>query len=271
MKEKSINGEVQLENLVDGKKVIITESTIRRDLQLEDPEGVDCLPNDAIFEQLTLMGTMVSVITCLATNQKFNFSKYIFESMVKNLDNVNKFLMYPRKDFSGRETPLFPTMMVQAQEEIVNEEMDDSLERDTTTTTSLDVEQDRCNIFKTQSKATTNKPGSQGTSSVTTAVTTPTISIDEVTLAQALTELKLTKPKAKAQQEVEANIALIESYDDVQAKINADYLLAERLQVKEQQQLNDGETAKLFMQLLEKKRKFFVEKRAEEKGNKPPT
>ncbi|GKA93985.1 hypothetical protein Tco_0815971 [Tanacetum coccineum] len=96
-----------------------------------------------------------STIGC-STNQKFNFSKYIFESMVKNLENVSgKFLMYPRfvqvflekqlegmsnlkriyvtpthtkkifgnmrrvgKGFSGRETPLFPTMMVQAQEEM---------------------------------------------------------------------------------------------------------------------------------------------------------
>nr|GEV15374.1 hypothetical protein [Tanacetum cinerariifolium] len=79
-------------------------------------------------------------------------------------------------------------MMVQAQEEIgegrqkdtklpqtsvptsvadeaVNEEMDDSLERAATTATSLDAEQDRGNIFKTQSKATHNEPGSQGTSS----------------------------------------------------------------------------------------------------------
>ncbi|GJS17667.1 putative ribonuclease H-like domain-containing protein [Tanacetum coccineum] len=64
--------------------------------------------------------TMASAIICLATNQKFNFSKYIFESMVKNLDNAGKFLMYPRqgKDFSGRVTPLFPTMVVQAQEEM---------------------------------------------------------------------------------------------------------------------------------------------------------
>nr|GEY98126.1 hypothetical protein [Tanacetum cinerariifolium] len=49
------------------------------------------------------------------------------------------------KDFSGRVTPLFPTMMVQAQEEMgedeaVNEEMYDSLERATTTATSLDAE-----------------------------------------------------------------------------------------------------------------------------------
>ncbi|GKE72762.1 hypothetical protein Tco_1534803, partial [Tanacetum coccineum] len=56
IKAKTINGEIQLQALVDGKKVIITESTVRRDLQLEDAEGVDCLPNATIFKQLTLMG-----------------------------------------------------------------------------------------------------------------------------------------------------------------------------------------------------------------------
>ncbi|GJR75104.1 retrovirus-related pol polyprotein from transposon TNT 1-94 [Tanacetum coccineum] len=49
-KAKTINGEVQLQALMDGKKIIITESTVRRDLQLEDAEGVDCLPNSMIFE-----------------------------------------------------------------------------------------------------------------------------------------------------------------------------------------------------------------------------
>nr|GEY11334.1 hypothetical protein [Tanacetum cinerariifolium] len=102
---KTVAGEVQLQALVDGKKVIITESTVRKDLQLEDAEGVTCLPNPAIFEQLTLIGTMASAIIFLAANQKFNFSKYIFESMVKNLDNVNKFLMYPRKT-KRKETEL---------------------------------------------------------------------------------------------------------------------------------------------------------------------
>ncbi|GKF98554.1 hypothetical protein Tco_0297337, partial [Tanacetum coccineum] len=47
----------------------------------------------------------------------------------------------------------------------VNEEMDDSLERAATTATSLDAEQDRGNINKTQSKATPNEPSSPRTSS----------------------------------------------------------------------------------------------------------
>ncbi|GKA48506.1 hypothetical protein Tco_0741464 [Tanacetum coccineum] len=197
IKVKTVNEEVQLHALVDRKKVIITESTIRRDLQLEDTEGTDCLPNATIFEQLTHMGyeklsqkltfykaffspqwkylihtilqclsakttawnefssTIASAIICLATNKKFNFSKYIFDNMVKNVDSMVKFWMYSRfvqvfvnkkvgdmshhkriyvtpsytkkifgnmkregKDFSRRVTPLFPTIMVQAQEEM---------------------------------------------------------------------------------------------------------------------------------------------------------
>ncbi|GKA92598.1 retrovirus-related pol polyprotein from transposon TNT 1-94 [Tanacetum coccineum] len=137
-KAKTVNGEVQIQALVDGKKVIVTETSVRRALQLKDAEGTECLPNATIFEQLTLMGyenltqkltfykdffspqwkflihtilqcisaktttwnefssTMASAIICLATNQKFNFSKYIFDNMVKNLEGGVKFLMYPR-------------------------------------------------------------------------------------------------------------------------------------------------------------------------------
>ncbi|GJX41851.1 putative ribonuclease H-like domain-containing protein [Tanacetum coccineum] len=72
---KIINREAQLHALVD-EKIIITESSVRRDLQLADEEGVDCLPNSTIFKQLTLMGpkttawnefssTMASAIICV--------------------------------------------------------------------------------------------------------------------------------------------------------------------------------------------------------------
>nr|GEU78676.1 hypothetical protein [Tanacetum cinerariifolium] len=93
---KNIYGEAQIHAKVDGKKALISEATIIRDIKFEDEEGVDCLSNEVIFEQLTLMSTMASAIICLATNQIFNFSKYIFDSMVKHLDSGTKFLMYPR-------------------------------------------------------------------------------------------------------------------------------------------------------------------------------
>ncbi|GJW49240.1 hypothetical protein Tco_0090591 [Tanacetum coccineum] len=77
--------------------------------------------------------------------------------------------------------------------------------------------------------------------------------------------------REKAEKEKEANIALIETWDDIQAKIDVDYQLAERLQAQEQEELSIEEKATLFQQLLEKRRKHFAAKRAEEKRNKPPT
>ncbi|GKC75994.1 hypothetical protein Tco_1126768, partial [Tanacetum coccineum] len=77
--------------------------------------------------------------------------------------------------------------------------------------------------------------------------------------------------REKDEKEKEANIALIEEWDDIQAKIDAGHQLAERLQAQEQKELSDVEKATLFQQLLEKRRKHFTAKRTEERKNKPPT
>nr|GFB75851.1 hypothetical protein [Tanacetum cinerariifolium] len=53
---KIINGKVQIHARVDGKEIVITESSVKRDLQLADEEGIEWLPNSTIFEQLALMG-----------------------------------------------------------------------------------------------------------------------------------------------------------------------------------------------------------------------
>ncbi|GJW01603.1 putative ribonuclease H-like domain-containing protein, partial [Tanacetum coccineum] len=171
-KKKTVNGEVQIQDLVDKKKVIITETNITlmgyENLTQKltfykaffSPQWkflihtiLQCL-NAKTTAWNEFSSTMTSAVICLATNQKFNFSKYIFDNMVKNLEGGVKFLMYPRfvqvfldkqveglfkhkeiyvtpshtkkvfanmkkqgKHFSGRETPLFLTMIVQAEEQ----------------------------------------------------------------------------------------------------------------------------------------------------------
>nr|GEV79475.1 putative ribonuclease H-like domain-containing protein [Tanacetum cinerariifolium] len=96
--------------------------------------------------------SIASVVICLSTGRKFNFSKYIFDSLVRNVDSSSKFYMYPRflqlmiraqvsylssyttkyssptltqkvfanmrkvrKGFSGVETPLFEGMILAQQ------------------------------------------------------------------------------------------------------------------------------------------------------------
>nr|GEW75090.1 hypothetical protein [Tanacetum cinerariifolium] len=197
---KQVNDVTRLQALVDKKKVVVTEATIREALRLDDEEGVDYLPNEEIFAELARMGyekpsikltfykaffssqwkflihttlqcmsakrtswnefgsSMASAVICLSSGRKFNFSKYIFDSLVGNVDSTTKFYMYPHfllliirkyvgdlsthttkytshaltqkvfanmrrvgKGFFGVETPLFEGMLV---EQHVDEEGD---------------------------------------------------------------------------------------------------------------------------------------------------
>nr|GEU74920.1 hypothetical protein [Tanacetum cinerariifolium] len=54
-KVKKVNDVVQLHALIDGKKVVVSEAIIRRYLHLHDADGVECLPNKEIFEELARM------------------------------------------------------------------------------------------------------------------------------------------------------------------------------------------------------------------------
>nr|GEW02056.1 hypothetical protein [Tanacetum cinerariifolium] len=58
---KTINGEAQIHAWVDGKEIIITESSVRREIYLANEEGVDYLPNFTIFENLELIGKYIQV------------------------------------------------------------------------------------------------------------------------------------------------------------------------------------------------------------------
>nr|GEW04494.1 hypothetical protein [Tanacetum cinerariifolium] len=104
---KTVNDDVRLQALIDGKKVVINEAYIRHDLKLNDAEGTSCLSNVVSFEELARMdakttlwtefiSTMASTIICLANNQKFNFSKYILDNLKKNLEAGVPFYMFPR-------------------------------------------------------------------------------------------------------------------------------------------------------------------------------
>ncbi|GKB02833.1 putative ribonuclease H-like domain-containing protein [Tanacetum coccineum] len=137
-KTKTVNNETQIHAKVEGKTIVISESSVRRDLQFDDEDGIACLTKTEIFENLQLMGyeklsekltfykpyfspqwkylihtilqclsskstawnkfgtNIASAVICLAKNQKFNFSKLIFDGMMRNLDSSKKFLMYPR-------------------------------------------------------------------------------------------------------------------------------------------------------------------------------
>nr|GFC09079.1 hypothetical protein [Tanacetum cinerariifolium] len=64
---------------VDGILRTVTESSLRRNLKLQDEEGISSLPDAELFENLTLIGYNIS------PNQKFTFQKGQFSHQWKYL------------------------------------------------------------------------------------------------------------------------------------------------------------------------------------------
>ncbi|GKE41456.1 hypothetical protein Tco_1468740 [Tanacetum coccineum] len=114
-KVKTVNRERQIQALVDKKKVIISEASIRSDHKLDDAEGTYCLPNATIFAELERMGFVQVFLDKQVEGMSKHKGVYVTPSHTKKVfANMKK----PCKGFSGRLTPLFSTMMVQAIEDM---------------------------------------------------------------------------------------------------------------------------------------------------------
>ncbi|GKA41528.1 hypothetical protein Tco_0734188, partial [Tanacetum coccineum] len=101
---KIVNFVKQIHAIVNDRAVVISESSVRNDILFDDEDGITCLTNDEIFENLALMSSkstawnefstnLASAVICLAKGQKFNFR-------------------WKGVKFLGKVTPLFDSMLV---------------------------------------------------------------------------------------------------------------------------------------------------------------
>nr|GEZ23321.1 hypothetical protein [Tanacetum cinerariifolium] len=117
----------RLQALVDKKNIVISEGVIREILQLNDAEGVVCLPNEEIFAGLAQMG-YEKPSTKLTFYKAFFFSQWkflihtILQSLSAKRTSWNEFstsmasvVICLSKGFSWVETPLFEGMIADRQ------------------------------------------------------------------------------------------------------------------------------------------------------------
>nr|GEX48612.1 putative ribonuclease H-like domain-containing protein [Tanacetum cinerariifolium] len=212
---------------------------------------------------------VASVIICLATNQKFNFSKWIFDSIIRNLDNVSgKILMYLRRvkklEKRNRSRPhklkrLYKLSLTASVESLADEE---SLGEDASKQgiiKAIDAYED-ITLVNDQDDADNemfyvNDLGG------------------EEDKGKGIMIKDLLKPKKKDRIRLDEETAkrLQAKFDEEERLIDFGHQLAKRLHVQKQEDLSIEEKSTLFQQHLEKRRKHFAAKREEEKRNKPPT
>nr|GEW00683.1 uncharacterized mitochondrial protein AtMg00810-like [Tanacetum cinerariifolium] len=127
-----VNDVTRLQALVDKKKVIITEATIRDALRLDDAEGINCLLTEEIFTELARMGyekpsTKLTFYKAFFS-QQWKFLIYtILQCMSAKRTSWNEFsssmdstkvfanMRREKKGYSRVETPLFEGLIVAPQ------------------------------------------------------------------------------------------------------------------------------------------------------------
>ncbi|GKA30674.1 hypothetical protein Tco_0716979 [Tanacetum coccineum] len=94
---------------------------------------------------------------------------------------------------------------------------------------------------------------------------------DEELARKVQEEWEAEEEKNKIAEEEAANEALIKNFDDVKARIEADRILAEKLQEQEREQFSIEERAKFLHDTIAAQRKFLAQQRSQAIRNKPPT
>nr|GEX36306.1 hypothetical protein [Tanacetum cinerariifolium] len=128
---KKVNDDVQLRALIDGKKVVVSEAILRRDLHLDDADRVKCLSNEEIFEELARIGYEKPPLKLTFYKNEFNCSMASVVIYLATVDDITTYntrytslaltqKVFPNmrrvgKGFSVVESHLFASMLVQPQ------------------------------------------------------------------------------------------------------------------------------------------------------------
>nr|GFC25327.1 hypothetical protein [Tanacetum cinerariifolium] len=138
-----------------------------------------------------------------------------------------------------------------------------------TAATTLQISKDDVTLARNLMEIKATKPMAKGTKDKGKGVMMepekPLKKKDQIAFDEEVTRKLDAEMKAKMDEEKrivrekdEANIAMIEEWDDVQATIDADRQLAEQLQAQEREQLSIEERSKLLAVLIESRRNILL-------------
>ncbi|GJS69134.1 ribonuclease H-like domain-containing protein [Tanacetum coccineum] len=120
-KSQIINNVMYITAKVAGKPVSISEASIRSDFLFDDADGIDSLPNQAIFDVIQLMGFISVFLDTQLKNVPVPLDHFPINALTSK---VFSFMVKKGKHFLGNVTPLFDSMLVQP-----TEDEGDTLER----------------------------------------------------------------------------------------------------------------------------------------------
>nr|GEV08887.1 ribonuclease H-like domain-containing protein [Tanacetum cinerariifolium] len=305
-KAKTNNKEAQIHAKVDGKKIIVTESSARRDLRLADEEGnrlvrtttiassieaeydsgnitktqSKATPNESSSQGTNSGGGPRCQKTIGDTTAQTRFesaSKHFNDSLLARGDTLQRGSKREKinKSRTHRMKRLYKgglTTRVESSgvKEILGEDASKQARRIDAIVSDADITlvnvQDDAEMFDLNVLDGEELFVARQNTNV----------VEELVDDAQVKGIVFQEPEEPVKPEKKDQIRLDEKVSlklkaEFDKEIDVDHQLAERLQAQEQEEFSDVEKATLFLQLLEKRRKHFAAKRAQEKRNKPST
>ncbi|GJS24766.1 hypothetical protein Tco_0453398 [Tanacetum coccineum] len=295
-KVKTVNGEVHIQALMDKNKVIITKTSIRKDLQLEDAEVFLDKQVEGMSKHKEIYVTPSHTKKVFANMKRRKQRKAtevsqpsgLTEPMANETENVESVPKHSNDPLLSEKTKTSQAVEITELKERVkklekkkgsrthrlrrlykvgrsarvvsskDEGLGDQEDASKQGRKIADIDADAEDVVKKEVSTTEF--------AIDSATTT---TVDELTLAQTLIEIKAAKPKVVTnavtrpkdrgvvvQEPKEEKLARqreeytkIVEWDNVQAMMDADYELAARLQAEEQGELTIEEKSRLFMEV----------------------
>ncbi|GJS67934.1 hypothetical protein Tco_0682499, partial [Tanacetum coccineum] len=255
---KTVNRERQIQALVAKKKVIITKSSIRSDLHLEDADGTDCLPTATIFEELKKQSRRKQKKTAALPHPSDSTADIPNEESVPTHSNDLLLSVCAKNDMIKKDQDVIPKEVSTAAPSTT------AVSPPIITEVEITLAQTLAKLKSAKSKVVIQEPFSTSTPQLHLqnfqskrhyifrdavkeqqelqhhAMKNNGIKLlvmkkwlernpfEAQIQAELIEEERLARKK-----EEEANIALIESWDNTQAMMEADFELAQRLQEEE--------------------------------------
>ncbi|GJR13306.1 putative ribonuclease H-like domain-containing protein [Tanacetum coccineum] len=312
-KSKIINNVRHITAKVAGKSVSISEASIRSDLLFDDADGIDSLPNQAIFDAIQLMGktsetqphplllhTREVPIVPQTDSSPLTLVKYLLairsvhprpspstiipdsipETSGGNLGGHSS----SDKSLSGNEGEMTLQSVYDLCLSLCTQVSDQAKE----------IQHLKAQIKKLKKQAKPGRKFAKGKSSVQrdplfdeipddtidhmetenaqdVGRTKELLASDEEMARKIQEEWEGEEERNRLAEEKATNEALIRNFDDIKARIEADRLLAEKLQEQEREQFTIEERAKFLHDIIAAQRKFLAQQRSEAIRNRPPT
>nr|GEW11488.1 hypothetical protein [Tanacetum cinerariifolium] len=283
------NGEMEITTTIDRKVKVVTKASVRRHLKLEDSDGISIFPTTEIFKQLALIGhgraaTTVTTLDAghdsdrvLALEEDLKQTKKVYGAAYTKLIMKGRYEQDMEFDFDAAKEVTTTEQVFTAGVAVTTASIDIGPASPTRRLfTADDITMEETLVYIKRS-ATKRKDKGKGIMEDSKSAMTKTKRQQE---QEKLSHKVAMRLQEEFDEEERQRITRVheaaqsfseEECENIRARVKADKELTQRLQAEERNNYSEVDQAKMLIDLINQRKRYFAKQKAEAKRKKPMT